>query len=165
MLSASASLLTFMTAGFSCQRNNSKEVEDAVYYFPAKNVYYDTRQYKYYYSMNGGKSWDSMDYNGAGIGTALGPKVSVERTTENIWMNNEQDRKTYNGVLLNTVNNKTTLIAKTDSMSKIKPVKPVGKKSMVDQADNNEPPPKKGLKKLFNNLFGKKKKPVDEKKQ
>jgi len=149
-----------MAVGFSCQRNNSKEVEDAVYYYPAKNVYYDSRQYKYYYSLNGGESWDSMNLKGAGFGAALGAGITINRTVDDIWINNVQDRKKYNGVLINTVNSKTMMIAKTDSIVNVKPVKPPGKKSTVNKVDKIEEPPKKGVKKFFNNLFGKKKKPA-----
>lgn len=160
MFSIAAYFFVFMALGFSCQRNNSKEVEDAVYYFPAKNVYYDGRQSRYYYSLNGGGTWDSMHFRGAAIGTTLGPKITIDRAGENIWMNNDEDRKKYNGVLLNTVNSQTILVAKNDSISKVKPLTVAGKKPVVVAS---EPPPKKGLKKFFNNLFGKKKKQSAEK--
>lgn len=137
-------------------------MEDAVYYFPAKNVYYDSRQSRYYYSLNGGGTWDSMNFRGVAIGKALGPKITLDRTGENIWMNNEEDRKKHNGALLNTVNSQTILVAKNDSISKLKPVTVAGKKSVVVAS---EPPPKKGFKKFFNNLFGKKKKQSEEKQQ
>ena len=163
MLSASASLLFFMAVSFSCQGDKSNEAEeDAVYYFPEKNVYYDTRESRYYYSLNGGGSWDSMNYKGTTFGTALGPKITINRTEENIWANNEQDRQKHNGVLLNTINSRTILIVKNDSTSKTKKIIIAGKKAVLAE---NEPPPKKGLKKFINNLFGKKKKQSEEKQQ
>ncbi len=151
-----------IAAGFSCKRNNIPVAGNAVYYYPEKNIYYDGSRSNYYYSLNGGRSWDSMVFKGAGFGAVLGHKVSLERTGNKVWKNNEKHRKDYNGVLLNIVNNQTISLSKADSISKIKTIAVVKSQSEVNA---KEEPPKKGLSKFFNNLFGKKKKPAGENNQ
>lgn len=154
--------LCYMATGFSCKRNNSVVAENVVYYYPENNIYYDASRSNYYYSLNGGRSWDSMVFKGTGYGAVLGHKVSLERTGNKVWENNEKNRKDYNGVLLNIVNNQTISLSKADSISKIKAIAVV--KSLPEVIAKEEPP-KKGLRKFFNNLFGKKKKPAGENNQ
>ncbi len=152
--------IIFIAFGFSCKRVNSNEAKNIIFYFPEKNIYYDSRQSKYYFSLDGAKSWDSMAFKGPGYGAVLGQKISIEKTVNNVWLNNEGHRKEYNGVLLNIINKQTILISKADSIKKVKATAIIKTQpSVVEKED----PPKKGLKKFFNKIFGKKK-PAEEKK-
>lgn len=155
-------LLIFIAGGFSCKTGNTT-LENVVYYYPDRNVYYDSMDAKYYYSLNGGRSWDSMDCNQPGFNLIDSNRIAIEKTTEAIWTGNETHRKDYNGTLLNIVNDKTIQLARDDSINKSRPVV-IAKQQQVTTITKEEPP-KKGLKKFFNKIFGKKKKPDDEKKQ
>ncbi|MEP7109291.1 MAG: hypothetical protein ABI760_14960 [Ferruginibacter sp.] len=151
----------FMVFSFSCNRNNKSAVENVVYYYPEKNIYYDKQQAKYYYSLDGAMSWDSMTFNGAGYGAVLGVKLPIKKTGDNVWVNNESHRKEFKGVLLNIVNVRTISLSKVDSIKKLNRVVIIKARPEVIEKE----PPEKGLKKFFNKLFGKKKKHVEEKKQ
>ncbi|MEO6732541.1 MAG: hypothetical protein ABIN01_15080 [Ferruginibacter sp.] len=162
--------LSLTMVGFSCKTNNggngdsdSTVAQDVIYYFPEKNIYYDSQRANYYYSLDGTRSWDSLQYKGPAYGAVLGSKVAIERTENNIWANNEFHRQQHNGVLLNIINKQTVAISKADSISKSKPFEKVKPVTTVKEEADEEP--KKGLKKFFNKLFGKKKKPAEEKKQ
>jgi len=144
---------------FSCKRKDSSATENDLYYFPEKNIYYDVKTANYYYSLDSARSWDSMNYTGADFGAALGAKISLKKKGKNPWSNNDSLRKVYHGRVLNLVNHRTSLIARADSLSRIKPIVVIKPKSTgkEDTVEVQEEPPKKGLKKFFNKLFGKKK--------
>lgn len=152
------SFLLIMALYISCKRNN-KTPEDDFFYYPAKNVYYDSKKAVYYYSLDSARAWDSMVYKGYDYGLVLGAKIPVKRPSTNAWLQNDSHRKEYNGTVLNIVNNRTIPVGKIDSINKIKPkrvLKP--RPAEVIEEVKEEQPPKKGLKKFFNKIFGKKKK-------
>jgi len=152
--------LCFVVMNISCKQKEQQDVnEDAVYYYPQKNVYYDPQEGNYYYSLNGAVTWDSLHTDNPVGARVLGKQVPLKITGESIWINNEIHRKTYNGVLINVINNETISLSKADSIRRIKPVVVVKPKPPVIE---KEEPPKKGLKKFFDKLFGKKKKPANE---
>lgn len=146
--------------GASCINNSGPQEDDELYYFPDKNVYYDVRKAHYYYSLDGLKTWDSLAFNGTDYGKALGIRIPVQRPGEQAWANNDSLRKVHNGVVLNMVNGRTLWIQKRDSLKNIKPVV-VSKARPEVVEDEPEEAPKKGLKKFFNKIFGKKK-PTNE---
>ncbi|MEJ7586754.1 MAG: hypothetical protein WKI04_04250 [Ferruginibacter sp.] len=152
--------LCFIGIGFSCNRNAAYIAEDSIYYYPEKNIYYDSLRSQYYYSLNGNRTWDSMAFNAPAFGAVLGRRVSVKREDNNIWENNDAHRKEFNGIILNIINKQTIQLSITDSINKARPnvIAKVPPKEI-----EKEEPPKKGLKKFFNRLFGKKKKPAEEK--
>jgi hypothetical protein len=154
--------LSFILFGFSCKIENSHAAEDIVYYYPQKNIYYDSLRSNYYYSLDSARTWDSLAFNAPGYGTVLGPKVPVKRTGNVVWANNESHRKEYHGVIFNIVNSRTLSLTKADRINKLRAFV---KSETQPQVIEKEPPPEKGLKKFFNRLFGKKKKPAEEKKQ
>lgn len=147
---------------FSCNSTDSNTEEVNVYYYPEKNIYYDSRQSNYYYSLDGGRSWDSMQYKGSEYGAALGQKVALPGAGKNFWENNVAHRQQYSGVLLNIINNQTIEMFKADSIRRSKPAVLVKPRKVGDKITKE--PPKKGLKKFFNKIFGSKKKPAKEKK-
>ncbi|MCW3091222.1 MAG: hypothetical protein JWP81_2291 [Ferruginibacter sp.] len=159
-------LVSLAIIDFSCKQSQSAIPEDVVYYYPEKNAYYDSQYSKYYYSLNGARTWDSMNFKGPGFGKVLGPKVPIKRTSDHIWLSNEQHRQQYKGVLLNVVNSRTISIAREDSIAKTRrPVIVKAPPKVEEKEDEVVESTKKGLKKFFSKLFGKKKKPAEEKKQ
>ncbi|MBC7889855.1 MAG: hypothetical protein H7Z13_18420 [Ferruginibacter sp.] len=159
-LTVSVLFVSLIAPGFSCKRNNNNASEDVVYYYPAKNIYYDSRHLNYYYSLDSARSWDSLAFKGSGYGSALGQEISLQRTGNNVWANNEAHRKAYNGVLLNIINNRTIAISRADSLNKLK----IARAAKIEPAViEKEAPPKKRLNKFFNKLFGKKKKQAKDK--
>ncbi len=157
--SALALVSIFLMA--SCKTNSSQQSEDELYYFPEKNVYFDIKNAKYYYSLDSTASWDSLTFNGKDYGSTLGEKIAIKMPPGNAWENNNADRKTYNGIILNVVNSRTILLAKQDSINRQRPRIIIKTKNDIDPEEDlkvEEEPPKKGLKKFFNKLFGKKKK-------
>ena len=156
--SALAMICIFLVA--SCKTNSSQQSEDELYYYPEKNVYFDIKNAKYYYSLDSTASWDSLTFNGTDYGLTLGERIAVNMPPGNAWENNDADRKTYNGIILNVVNTRTILLAKQDSINRQRPRIIIKPKTNVDQEEvvnDKEEPPKRGLKKFFNKLFGKKK--------
>ena len=151
--------LCFVVMNISCKQKDQQTTNDVVYYYPQKNVYYDQQEGNYYYSLNGAATWDSLHIEKPVAVSVLGKQVPLKRTDESIWIDNEIHRKTYNGVLINVINNETISLSKADSIRRIKPVVVVKPKPPVVE---KEEPPKKGLKKFFDKLFGKKKKPTNE---
>ena len=137
----------------SCNLNSNSQAEYGLYYFPDKNIYYDSLQTKYYYSLNGARSWDSTVYNAPAFGNALGRKILIEKVNGNVWKDNVNHRKQYNGVLLNIINDYTILLTKVDSIDRNKPVL-FNKKKHVNNKKEEEP--KKGFKKFLEKIFGKK---------
>ncbi|MEO6549489.1 MAG: hypothetical protein ABIN94_15915 [Ferruginibacter sp.] len=158
-------VLGFIVIGFSCQQSVGRIAEDVVYYYPEKNIYYDSQLSRYYYSLDGARSWDSMNYKSTSFGQVLGPRFSIQRSSDKIWQKNELHRQEYKGVLLNVINERTIQLAREDSANKNR--KPVIAKTMPKPVEKEtetiEEPVQRGLKKFFNKLFGKKKKPAEEK--
>ncbi|MEP7144126.1 MAG: hypothetical protein ABI707_14685 [Ferruginibacter sp.] len=160
---ATVLFLSFIATFFSCYRNNNSITEDVVYYYPEKNTYYDSLQSNYYYSLDGAKTWDSMAFNTTGFGAALGPRVSIERMEDSVWAHNESHRKKYKGVLLNVITSRTIALLKADRINKLKAI--VKRETQPVVIEKKDTVAEKGLKKFFHKLFGKKKKPAEEKKQ
>ncbi|MEO6232583.1 MAG: hypothetical protein ABJB11_05490 [Ferruginibacter sp.] len=158
------SVLALLAAtGFSCKQNMLSK-EDGFYYFPQKNIYYDGKKATYYFSLNGGRTWDSSKQAGDDAMTVLGTKISLTRPVQQPWANNDSDLTIYHGILLNVVNARTNLLVTEDSLSRIKPeIIPEPQQDPVSAQDQQEEsPPKKGLRKLIDKIFGKKKPKTEE---
>ena len=138
---------------FSCNSNSNSQADYGLYYFPDKNIYYDSLQTKFYYSLNGARSWDSTVYTAPTFGNALGRKILIEKVNGNVWKDNVNHRKQYNGVLLNIINDYTILLTRVDSIDRNKPVVPIKKKHINTKKEEE---PKKGFKKFLEKIFGKK---------
>ncbi|CAN5707846.1 hypothetical protein BH11BAC3_BH11BAC3_30170 [soil metagenome] len=158
-----SALAMLAATGFSCKQNMLSK-EDGFYYFPEKNIYYDEGKTTYYYSLNGGKSWDSTKQAGNNDIAVLGAKVSLTRPEQHPWANNDSDLIAYHGVSLNVINARTNLLATEDSLSRIKPeiIPEPQQDPTVVQDDEENNPPKKGLRKFFDKIFGKKKPKSEE---
>lgn len=129
----------------SCEE---KKQESTSYYYPQKNVYFDPASHKYYFSLNGGKTWDSM-FAKTEKPAALGPRIILEGVARDLVQNNNSHRAEYNGSLIDIPSGDTSLIAMANTVSERKPLyKPPVKKVEV----------KKDKRSFFQRLFGKKKK-------
>ena len=153
-------LVALIISVFSCSDNNSKAALNGIYYYPEMNVYFDSLRSNYYYSLDGGRSWDSMVFNGPAFGAALGERVLLQRSDADIWANNRQHIQQYGGVLLNTVNAQTSRLAREDSINKNRKIAIVRPKPRIIEKEQEV---QKGIKGFFNKLFRKKKKPAEEK--
>lgn len=146
-------------AGCTPGTGSSEKYE--VYYFPEKNAYYDLRTTSYYYSLDSAATWDSLKYQGSDYGAALGAKVALDNQPLLPFANNDSHRKTYNGILLNLVNSRTRLLAWQDSLKRLRPVPMAKVKEIREEGqevpEESEEKPKKGIKKFFDKIFGKKK--------
>jgi len=132
----------------SCKNNNSSNALE-FYYYPAKNVYYNPKNDRYYYSLNGGKSWDSVLNKSNDEPAILGERVLVTGNDYRIYKHNQEHRAAYSGVVFDFKSTAAATAVTSVAERKIER-KPVVKK---------EPPKKekKGIGKFFSKLFGKKK--------
>src|SRR5918993_5431211 len=142
--------LIAFTAG--CKQGTGSSETHEVYYFPEKNAYYDLRTMNYYYSLDSARSWDSLKYQGNDYGAALGAKVALDNQPLLPFANNDSHRKTYNGILVNVVNSRTRLLARQDSLKRLRPASMVKVKEIREEAQEEseeaEEKPKKGIKKF-----------------
>ena len=140
-------LLNFMMFA-AC--NNAAQKQSEFYYYPARNVYYDVANSLYFYSLDGGKTWDSLYVKTNSEPSTLGNKQIIYSNVSEIWKNNEAHINQYGGKLFSlndgdSTNSQSSLAAD----RKIKKAKP---KVVVP---DKKPEKKPGF---FQRLFGKKNK-------
>src|ERR1041384_5041996 len=58
------------------------------YYYPARNVYYDLSNSRYIYSLNGGRTWDTLYEKGDAGAATLGKKEIIYSRVANPWDRN-----------------------------------------------------------------------------
>ncbi|TDH26571.1 hypothetical protein EXU57_10805 [Segetibacter sp. 3557_3] len=139
-----------LAAGCSTQPG---EEQTEVHFYPDKNVYFNPENRFYYYSVNAGRTWDSLRVPGNQDPLLLGSRTVITNPPTRFYAQNKLHRQSYNAIVYNLVSN-------TDSagMSTITERK-LPKKSDSEKAKPEEEKEKKrGLKKFFDKLFGKKKK-------
>jgi hypothetical protein len=123
------------------------------YYFPKSNMYYSVSSKLYYFSLDGGKNWDTLSNDVAADSSMLGEKVIIYAPNDSIWVDNEAHRTAYKGSLYDLYD-ADTLQPVVGTVSE----KPVVKKRTVKKpVVEEEETKKKGLKKFFHKIFGKKK--------
>ena len=133
----------------SCNTITQKEFE--FYYYPARNVYYSVTINLYFYSLDGGKTWDSVNEYASEEPVTLGSKQIIYATTPEIWLNNKEHLSQYKGQLINVTDNDSSL-AQTNSAAERK-IKKVMQPPVTEQ--QKKPEKKPGF---FQRLFGKKNK-------
>ena len=156
--------LSCIISVYSCKSSGGAAPEEVIFYYPQKNIYYDNQRANYYYSLNGGATWDSMAFTGSTFGEALGPRVSIPKTNDSSWLDNVAHRKQYHGVALNIINDYTIALSKADRVNKLKAIVKAQTQPVVVE-EQKQTAEEKGLKKLFHKIFGKKKKPTEDKEQ
>ncbi|WP_018613309.1 hypothetical protein [Segetibacter koreensis] len=145
----------------SCQsKNNQEEKENfEFYYFPKKNVYYNIEKKNFLYSLDGGKTWDSVVSISDKEPATLGEKIIVYSDDYNVYKDNPAHRKLYIGRLYNIISADTALAIAGPEVTERK----VQKRAAAVKPEQEEEKVVKGLKKFLNKIFGKhKKKKEDE---
>lgn len=69
------------------------------YYYPEWNAYYDLKHKNYIYSIDGGKTWDTINNASNNVANTLGEKVVLRTSSSEIWMDNAEHRQRYGGIL------------------------------------------------------------------
>jgi hypothetical protein len=69
------------------------------YYYPEWNAYYDVAHKNYIYSIDGGKTWDTITNSSNEVANTLGKKVTLHSSSAEIWLNNAEHRQHYGGTL------------------------------------------------------------------
>jgi hypothetical protein len=135
----------------SCNSSTqNRELE--YYYYPQKNVYYNTQTNRFYYSLNGAKSWDSTQNNTDGLPGTLGDRIVINSANSRIFEENEIHRRKYVGSLFDfsqTGAIASTALAATERKTGVRKTAAIKKE---------QEKPKKGIGKFFSKLFGKDKK-------
>ena len=144
----------------SCQNNKENEKEDyKFYYYPEKNVYYDVEKKIFLYSINGGKTWDSViNTSGDDPGT-LGEKVTIRSPVKEAYKKNETHRNLYKGKLYNIVSLETAVASAAPEVTERK-IKTTKSKEVNPFAEEDKVI--EGIKKFVNKIFGKHKKKQEE---
>jgi hypothetical protein len=139
-----------------CNNNNTSDRNTVgiykFYYYPAKNVYYNVASKNYLYSLDGGKTWDSLKVTNNSKAEALGKRSEIESETPEVWKNNAGHIKSFGGaaLILASYNINGELTAE-DVVSERKIVtrQPISNRKVVEGQKE-----KKGIGKLINNIFG-----------
>lgn len=151
LISITTSIAVF---GARCSSKLSKE-EPRYYYYPDKNVYYDVKNQTYFFSIDGGKIWDSLYVSSREAAAMLGDTVIIESDNTQVYKNNEADRKLYAGILYNILRNDT---ATSLPLQEVSERKALPKINTITQPNHSAEKPKKGIGKFFQKLFHKKNK-------
>jgi len=135
----------------SCETNNQQQENEGYqfYYYPHKNVYYEVEKKLFYYSLNAGKSWDSVITVLNNEPATLGEKVIIYSADKNVYKDNAAHRKLYNGRLFNIIDADTSFASPVPDVTERK----VQKKRTRDVKSEEEPIT--GLEKFLNKIFGK----------
>src|SRR5215218_9867234 len=67
------------------------------YYYPEWNAYYDVKNKNYIYSIDGGKTWDTIINSSNTVANTLGEKIVLRSSSSEIWMDNAKHREQYGG--------------------------------------------------------------------
>lgn len=141
---------------FSAVKPSQKQKQQAVYYYPEANVYHDLSEGEYYFYHAEQKEWVGTKKITSGQEASLGEKIVLSQVSP-AWKNNYQDRMIYSIGLFGNVNllknkyreDSLKLFSKMNSS-------PDNSTPARDSLSQVPEKPKKGLKKFFDKLFGKK---------
>jgi hypothetical protein len=142
---------------FSAVKPSKKEKQQAVYYYPQANVYHDLSENEYYFYHSEQKEWFATKKISSEQEASLGKKVSVGMVKP-AWKNNYQDRMIHSVSLYGSAGILKQKYQE-DSLKLFQRNDPIAASSSASVQENNPPAPekpKKGLKKFFDRLFGKK---------
>jgi hypothetical protein len=103
-------LFLFICCAIILSCNNATQKEFEFYYYPARNVYYDITNNLYLYSLDGGKTWDSVSTYTNKEPAILGSKQIIYSTTPYIWKDNKAHVSQYKGQVINITGNDSSLV-------------------------------------------------------
>lgn len=141
----------------SCQNHDSQQDKEdyEFYYFPKKNVYYNVEKKNFLYSLDGGKTWDSVMSATDNEPATLGEKIIIYSDDNAVYKDNAAHRRWYNGRLYNIINADTARASAAPEVTERKVKK---RKTTEVKPKPEEEKSEKGLKKFLNKIFGKHKK-------
>ena len=135
----------------SCENSSTRQHEgNEYYYYPSRNLYYDVANHRYIYSLDSGKTWDSLGSETAEPAIE-GRREVIYSTSAEVWRNNDMHLQEYKGTMLNIVNERS-----------LRKPEPVPKKTIAKTSDEEENTAgkkerKRPIKRFFQKIFGKKK--------
>lgn len=146
-------LLMSIEMMFACgSKNKAKQHE--FYYYPDLNLYFDVAKNNFIYSLDGGAIWDTIDAKSGNIPTSLGDKVLLNFTSDSIWKDNTMHREKYGGSIYNVIDDDSTDTSGATTVTEKEVVK---KQHATPKKEEETIKERKGLGKLLNKIFGKKK--------
>ncbi len=135
----------------SCQSNNHKG-EFEYFYYPEKNVYYDSAQKTFFYSLNGAKTWSRFINANNAEPVALGEKVVIYSTATDVYKDNDRHRKLYAGTLYDISISDTGAAVAGAEVSERKIIQ---KRKSAETQLTEETKVKRGISRLIDKIFGK----------
>ena len=135
-----------------CAEKKAKQRE--FYYYPDMNLYFDVAKNNFIYSLDGGQMWDTIDGRSDNIPTTLGDKIVISYNNDSVWNDNKIHREKYGGYIYNVIDDDSTDTAGATMVTEKDLIK---KKPATDKKEEEKIKERKGLGKLLNKIFGKKK--------
>ena len=135
-----------------CAGNKAKQHE--FYYYPDLNLYFDVAKNNFIYSLDGGAMWDTIDAKSGNIPTSLGDKIVLLSTSDSIWKDNTLHREKYDGYIYNVIDDDSTDTSGATTVTEKEVVK---KQPTTSKKEDEKIKERKGLGKLLNKIFRKKK--------
>ena len=120
------------------------------YYYPSKNIYYDVSHQRYIFSLDSGRTWDSLSSKAA-TAAIEGKREVIYSTSSEVWLNNEMHRQEYGGTLLNIINEQSLKVPEPE------PKKSISKNNEEENTQPDKKERKRPIKNFFRKIFGKKK--------
>lgn len=131
-----------------------KAQQHEFYYYPDMNLYFDVAKNNFIYSLDGGIMWDTIDAKSGSIPTTLGNKIVLSSASDSIWKDNAIHREKYGGYVYNVIDDDSTDTATETTITEKEIVKKPASTVIKEEVKTKE---RKGLGKLLNRIFGKKK--------
>ncbi len=135
-----------------CTEKKAKQQE--FYYYPDMNLYFDVAKNNFIYSLDGGVIWDTIDAKSGKIPTTLGNKIVLNSASDSIWKDNAIHREKYGGYIYNVIDDDSTDTSAATTVTEKEIVKKPASTVIKEDVKIKE---RKGLGKLLNRIFGKKK--------
>lgn len=147
-------VFVFIVIGFHACKNKVENKPSEFYYYPKTNMYFDVAKNIYIFSLDGAKTWDTIDAKTQNEPMTLGDKKVLYGSPDSIWKDNDAHRQAYGGKLYDVLANDTTDVSSTTIITEKKVIK---KTAPVKKEEEEVQKPRKGLGKFLNKIFGKKK--------
>ena len=138
----------FVGTAITLSCNNFMQQKIEFIYYPSRNIYYDVANETYLYSLDGGKSWDSLSLPADKVPAIPGAKETLYSTTHEIWVDNPSHVQQYKAQIIDIVGYDSTFSENDIGAERTT-------KKVVAPVEDKEPEKKQGF---FKRLFGKKNK-------
>lgn len=138
---------------FACNDNKAETVVPAppppkYYFYPKANVYFDSVNKDYVFLTNDGITWQTQKQIPAAMQAIMDKNVLIDSPSMPVWKDNDDHKLLYSALLY---------VNPADTMQKKEP-KAAVQKAVTDTVKKQ----KKGLGKLLDKIFGRKKKDKEE---